>query len=180
MGQPGAHILACVLVNLESPSNVWRWRLYKSHNKKRSAIDMQSFMKDCIVVKKDHTISTTLFVFIFVPYFALQEVTQRLWCSWTSLQPTTTPTRPSYLWRKQKSDVFLTLARFISCRKWRRKKGRENVVVILAGPSLWGFFWDFVGLEPSGTQSPRWRESNALAGYTTGPSSIPVVLGFPS
>ena len=37
------------------------------------------------------------------------------------------------------------------------------------------FFWDFVGLEPSGTWSPRWRESNALAGYTTGPSIGPVV-----
>ena len=30
---------------------------------------------------------------------------------------------------------------------------------------------DFVGLEPSGTWSPRRRESNALVGYTTGPSS---------
>ena len=26
------------------------------------------------------------------------------------------------------------------------------------------FFWDFVGLEPSGTLSPRRRESNAFAG----------------
>ena len=31
-------------------------------------------------------------------------------------------------------------------------------------------FWVFVGLEPSGTWSSRRRESNALAGYTTGPS----------
>ena len=29
----------------------------------------------------------------------------------------------------------------------------------------------FLRLEPSGTQSPRRRESNASAGYTTGPSS---------
>ena len=34
------------------------------------------------------------------------------------------------------------------------------------------FFWDFVGLEPNGTKSTRRGESNALAGYTTGPSSI--------
>ena len=33
------------------------------------------------------------------------------------------------------------------------------------------FFCDFVGLEPSGTWSPCRRESNALVGYTTGPSS---------
>ena len=33
------------------------------------------------------------------------------------------------------------------------------------------FFCDFVGLEPSGTWSPCIRESNALVGYTTGPSS---------
>ena len=33
------------------------------------------------------------------------------------------------------------------------------------------FFCDFVGLEASGTWSPRRRESNALVGYTTGPSS---------
>ena len=33
------------------------------------------------------------------------------------------------------------------------------------------FFCDFVGLELSGTWSPRRRESNALVGYTTGPSS---------
>ena len=29
------------------------------------------------------------------------------------------------------------------------------------------FFWDFVGLKPSGTLSPCRRESNALAGYTS-------------
>ena len=34
------------------------------------------------------------------------------------------------------------------------------------------FFFLVVGLEPSDTESPRRRESNALAGYTTGPSSM--------
>ena len=39
------------------------------------------------------------------------------------------------------------------------------------GKPCQSLFFGFVGLEPSGTWSPRRRESNALAGYTTGPSS---------
>ena len=39
-------------------------------------------------------------------------------------------------------------------------------------PQTWkSFFWEFVGLDSSGTWSPRRRESNASAGCTTGPSS---------
>ena len=42
------------------------------------------------------------------------------------------------------------------------------------------FFWDFVGLESSGTWSPRRRESNALAGYTTRPSSEDGPVVYPA
>ena len=66
---------------------------------------------------------------------------------------------------------------FILRKKRSKTKKRMNEEEI-AGKAIAGsqpeksfFFWDFVGLEPSGTESPRRQESNALAGYTTGPSS---------
>ena len=49
---------------------------------------------------------------------------------------------------------------------------RESQSSKFSSPS--SFFWDFVGLEPSGRssyRSPPKRESNALARHTTGPSS---------
>ena len=57
--------------------------------------------------------------------------------------------------------------------KFRNLLNREHWVVTNnnASAEKGFFFWDFVGLEPSGVESPRRRESNAFAGYTTGPSS---------
>ena len=54
-------------------------------------------------------------------------------------------------------------------RKTKKRKKEEEIEKRDCGPPTWKvFFCDFVGLEPSGTLSPRRRESNALAGYTTG------------
>ena len=51
------------------------------------------------------------------------------------------------------------------------EKGRDREWRLrVANPKVY-FFWDFVRLEPSGTWSPRSRQSNASAGYTTRPSS---------
>ena len=41
-------------------------------------------------------------------------------------------------------------------------------------------FGNFVGLQLRGTQSPHRRESNALAGYTTGPSPVYPAKAFDS
>ena len=66
---------------------------------------------------------------------------------------------------------------FVLRKKGSKTKKRMKEEEIEKGdcgpPTRKVFFWDVVELEPSGTWSPRRRESNALAGYEDGPVVYP-------
>ena len=72
----------------------------------------------------------------------------------------------------KKSWTGMKMLIFVLRKKGSGTKERMKEEEIEKGdcgpPTRKVFFWDFVGLEPNGTWSPRRRESSALAGYTTG------------
>ena len=65
--------------------------------------------------------------------------------------------------------IFVLRKKESKMKKIMKEEGLEKGE---CGPPARKVFFETVGLEPSDTYSPRWRESNALAGYTSRPSSV--------